>query len=175
MASSTVDSLRAERVELEAEVVARQAAREAAEAELDQALLNSSYTKIVAPVAGIIGKLTAEIGERAQPGQELLAIVRNDDLWVTANFKETQLVNLRRGMKATLHVDALDQELRGTVQSVAGASGDKYSILPPENASGNFVKVVERIPVRINLDKGQQMADLLRPGMSVEATIWFRQ
>ncbi len=175
VASSTTDSLRAEQAELEAAFASRQASEKAAKAALDQALLNLSYTRIVAPVAGIVGKLSVEIGEREQPGAELLAIVRNDDLWVTANFKETQLVHLRPGMKATVHVDALDTELRGTVESVAGASGEKYSILPAENAAGNFVKVVERIPVRINLAQGQQEAEFLRPGMSVEATVWLRQ
>ena len=152
---------------------AREAGAAAAKATLDQALLNLSYTKIIAPVDGIVGKRSVEVGQHVDPGEELLAIVRNDDLWVTANFKETQLSRMRRGEPATIHVDSFDRDFTGVVESLSGASGEKYSLLPAENATGNYVKIVQRIPVRIRLD-GQQDLDPLRPGMSVEATVWLK-
>ncbi|HUA33661.1 MAG TPA: HlyD family secretion protein [Candidatus Binataceae bacterium] len=152
---------------------ARVAGAAAAKATLDQALLNLSYTKIVAPVDGIVGKRSVEVGQHVDPGEELLAIVRNDDLWVTANFKETQLSRMRRGEPATIHIDTFDRDFTGSVESLSGASGEKYSLLPPENATGNYVKIVQRIPVRIRLD-GQQDIERLRPGMSVEATVWLK-
>jgi membrane fusion protein (multidrug efflux system) len=153
---------------------AREASVAAAKALLDQAELNLTYTKIVAPVAGIVGKRSVEVGQRIEPGQELLALVRNDDLWVTANFKETQLLRMHRGQPATVRVDTYGTDFQGHVESMAGASGDKYSLLPPENATGNYVKIVQRIPVRIRLDGQQGAAEKLRPGMSVEATVWLK-
>jgi membrane fusion protein, multidrug efflux system len=153
---------------------AREASVAAAKASLDQAELNLTYTKIVAPVAGIVGKRSVEVGQRVEPGQELLALVRNDDMWVTANFKETQLMRMHRGQPATVRVDTYGTDFQGHVESVAGASGDKYSLLPPENATGNYVKIVQRIPVRIRLDGQQGAVEMLRPGMSVEATVWLK-
>jgi membrane fusion protein (multidrug efflux system) len=100
-----------------------------------------------------------------------MAISQSDDVWVTANFRETQLKNMHAGQTATVHVDALDADLHGTVESFGGATGSRYSVLPPENASGNYVKVVQRIPVRIHLDAGQPGMDRLRPGMSVEPKV----
>ena len=101
-------------------------------------------------------------------------MVRVDDLWVTANFKETQLARIHRGQPVSIHVDTFDNDFHGYVESLAGASGDKYSLLPPENATGNYVKIVQRIPVRIRLDRQQDIEDHLRPGMSVEATVWLK-
>jgi membrane fusion protein, multidrug efflux system len=155
-------------------LASRQAAVEGARAALDQALLNLEYTRMVAPVAGIVGKRSVEVGERVEPGEELLAIVRDNELWVTANFKETQLDRVVPGERATIHVDTFGHDYSGRVLSIAGASGARYSILPPENATGNYVKVVQRIPVRIVLDPDQPEELDLRPGMSVEATIWLK-
>lgn len=152
---------------------ARQASVTAAKAALERSVLNLSYTKIAAPVDGIVGKRSVEVGQRVDPGEELLAIVRDDALWITANFKETQLAHMYRGQRATIHVDSYDADLDGYVESLSGASGQKYSLLPPENATGNYVKIVQRIPVRIKLANQQQTARL-RPGMSVEATVWLK-
>lgn len=144
---------------------------ESIEAQLEQARLNLSYTKIAAPVSGIVIKRSAEIGSHISAGQQLVTIVELGDLWVTANYKETQLRHIRRGQPATIHVDALDRDFRGSVQAIGGATGSIMSVLPPENATGNYVKVVQRIPVRIRLDPNQDGMERLRPGMSVEPSI----
>jgi membrane fusion protein, multidrug efflux system len=142
---------------------------------LKQAELNLSYTKLIAPVDGVVGKKTVESGQQVQPGQELMAIVPLNDIWVTANFKETQLKNIRVGQRATLKVDAFGgRTFNGHVDSFAGATGARYSILPPENATGNYVKVVQRVPVKIVFENGEDREHLLRPGMSVEPKIWVR-
>jgi membrane fusion protein (multidrug efflux system) len=109
-----------------------------------------------------------------QPGEQLLAVVALDDLWVTANFKETQLRRLRIGQPVRIKVDALAEKLDGTIESFAGASGARYSLLPPENATGNYVKVVQRLPVRIRFRPNQDPQHRLRPGMSVEPTVILR-
>jgi len=158
----------------EAELEARKASRELAHAQLKQAELNLSYAKILAPVAGIVGKKTVNIGDRVQPGQQLLALTQTEDIWVTANFRETQIEHLRIGQSAIVHVDALGRDYRGTVESFGGATGSRYSLLPPENATGNYVKVVQRLPVRIRLEAGQSELDRLRPGMSVEPKVRVR-
>jgi membrane fusion protein (multidrug efflux system) len=155
----------------EANVSIRQANVDLAEAQLRQAELNLGYTKILAPVSGIIGKKSLNVGDRVQPGQELLAITQIDRLWVTANFRETQLKHIRTGQRVSLHVDALDADFQGSVESIGGATGSRYSLLPPENATGNYVKVVQRIPVRISLDPGQPGLDALRPGLSAEPKV----
>ncbi|MDO8434068.1 MAG: HlyD family secretion protein [Candidatus Binatus sp.] len=152
----------------------RQASVKAARAALDQALLNHEYTKIVAPMSGVVGKKTVEVGQRVQPGQLLLAIVPLDDIWITANFKETQIRKLRPGQRVTIYVDSTDRDYDGYVEGLGGASGEKYSLLPPENATGNYVKVVQRLPIRIRLNSGQNGDRRLRPGMSVDATVWLR-
>jgi membrane fusion protein (multidrug efflux system) len=149
----------------------RQASLDAAKAQLAQAELNLSYAKLVAPVTGIIGKKSVSVGDHVAPGQELMALVATDDAWVTANFRETQLKKMHPGLEATVHVDAIDQDFHGSIESIGGATGSRYSVLPPENASGNYVKVVQRIPVRIKLDPGQAGFDRLRPGMSVEPKV----
>jgi membrane fusion protein (multidrug efflux system) len=140
-------------------------------AQLAQAELNLKYATIVAPVSGIIGKKSVAVGQNVSVGQQLMAIVPLDDLWVTANFKETQLRSMKPGQAVKIKVDAFDREYSGKVERIAGASGAKFSLLPPENATGNYVKVVQRIPVRIALDDGQNRDRVLRPGMSVVPSV----
>jgi membrane fusion protein, multidrug efflux system len=155
-------------------IASRQAAVQAAQALLDQALLNLSYTKITAPMSGVIGKKTVEPGQRVQPGEELMAVVPEDDVWVTANFKETQIRKMRPGQSVEIYVDALGRTYHGYVFGLGAASGEIYSLIPPENATGNYVKVVQRIPVRIAFDRGQNDDHRLTPGMSVEPTVWLK-
>jgi membrane fusion protein, multidrug efflux system len=138
---------------------------------LDQAELNLKYTTIVAPIDGIVGKKNVATGQNVSAGQELMAVVPLDNLWITANFKETQLEKMRVGEPVKIKVDAYDREYNGKIQRIAGASGARFSLLPPENATGNYVKVVQRIPVRISLDPGQNNDHLLRQGMSVTPTV----
>jgi membrane fusion protein (multidrug efflux system) len=142
-----------------------------AEAQLEQAQLNLSYARIVAPVAGIVMKRFAQVGSRVATGQQLLTISEVGDLWVTANFKETQLLHMRAGQRATIYVDSLDHDFTGAVDTIGGATGSIASTLPAENATGNYVKVVQRIPVRIKLDPNQDGLDMLRPGMSAEPNV----
>jgi membrane fusion protein (multidrug efflux system) len=144
---------------------------EQARADLHSAQLNLSYTKIYAPVSGVIGRKTVELGHRVQPGQGLLVIVPVDDIWITANFKETQLKRMRPGQLVTIRVDTFGRDYQGKVESLPGAAGPLFSLFPPENSTGNYVKVVQRFPVRIRLDKDQDGEHLLRPGMSVEPTV----
>jgi membrane fusion protein (multidrug efflux system) len=145
-----------------------------ARADVRTAELNFGYTKVYAPVGGIIGRKTVEVGQRIQPGQSLLAIVPVDDIWVTANFKETQLKHMQPEQPVTIHVDAFDRDYLGTVENLPGAAGTLFSLLPLENASGNYVKVVQRLPVRIRFDRGQDPKQTLRPGMSVEPRVKVR-
>ncbi len=140
-------------------------------AQLKQAQLNLSYTKITSPVDGIVMKRSAQVGARVAAGQQLLTISEVGYLWITANFKETQLIHMRPGQHATIHVDSFDGDFNGSVETIGGATGSVASTLPPENATGNYVKVVQRIPVRIKLDPNQTGLDRLRPGMSVEPTV----
>jgi len=143
-------------------------------AELEQAMLNLQYTRLSAPVNGIVSNRTVEVGQNVQVGQELMKIINLDDIWVTANFKENQLRLMRPGQRATISVDAYGKKYNGHVESVAGASGALFSLLPPENATGNYVKVVQRIPVKITFDPGETKEHILRPGMSVEPKVWVR-
>ena len=147
---------------------------EQARADLHIAQLNLSYTKIYAPVSGVIGRKTVELGQRVQPGQSLLVIVPIDDIWITANFKETQLKRMRPSQPVTIRVDTFGRDYKGKVESLPGAAGPLFSLFPPENATGNYVKVVQRFPVRIRFDKDQDAEHLLRPGMSVEPTVNVR-
>jgi len=149
-------------------------ALEQARADLHTSELNLSYTTIFAPVSGVIGHKTVEVGNRIQPGQSLLTIVPIDDIWITANFKETQLRRMRPGESVTIHVDSLGRSYRGSIEDMAGASGPLFSLFPPENASGNYVKIVQRFPIRIHIDPGQDPEHQLRPGMSVEAKVRIR-
>lgn len=154
---------------------ARSAAAKVAQqqAALDQARLNLSYCTIVSPVNGIASKKTVEIGQNVSPGQQLLVVVPVDDIWVTANFKETQLRAMKPGQRVKFSVDAYDHEYTGHVTGIGGASGSRLSLLPPENATGNYVKVVQRIPVRIDIDPGQNSDHRLRPGMSVDPKVYL--
>jgi membrane fusion protein (multidrug efflux system) len=154
-----------------AAVVSEEAAAKTEEVQVEKAQLNLGYTKISAPIGGIVMKRSAEVGMHVAAGQQLLTIAQLDDLWVTANFKETQLRNIRPKQKAVLHVDALNQDFQGYVDDIGGATGAITSVLPPENATGNFVKVVQRIPIRIRFNKDQPGLDRLRPGMSVEPEV----
>jgi membrane fusion protein (multidrug efflux system) len=151
-----------------------QAQAELKKAALEQAQLNLQYTVITSPVNGVVTNRTAEVGQNVSIGQELMRVINLDDLWVTADFKETQLKHMQVGQKATIHVDTNGKDYNGHVQSIAGASGAITSLLPPENATGNYVKVVQRIPVKITFDPGETNEHVLRPGMSVEPKIWIK-
>jgi membrane fusion protein (multidrug efflux system) len=142
-----------------------------AQADLNAAELDLSYTEIVAPVDGVVTHKAVEVGQIVEPGQGLLVIVPLQDVWVTADYKETQLADVRPGQKAEIHVDMYDETFTGHVDSIAGATGARLSLLPPENATGNFVKVVQRIPVKILLDPIPREKAILRPGMNVDVTI----
>jgi len=141
-----------------------------------QAELNLEYTTVKAPIKGIVSRKSVETGQVIQPGQPLMTIIPLDRVWVTANFKETQLANMRPGQRVKIEVDAYDgREFSGKVESLAAATGSRFSLLPPDNATGNYVKVVQRVPVRILLDEGQDPEQLLRPGMSVVPTVYTRE
>jgi len=144
-------------------------------AALDQAELNLQYTKIVAPVDGEVSNRTVEVGQNLSPGQEMMKVIPLNDIWITANYKETQLREMKVGQPVTIEVDANGRSYKGKVNSIAGATGALFSLLPPENATGNYVKVVQRIPVKIVLDPGENKDQSLRPGMSVEPKVWIRQ
>lgn len=150
------------------------AAVKRARAALEQAELNLRYTRVSAPVDGIVGRKSAEVGQNVQPGQVLLVLVPTGDIWVTANFKENQLRRLRPGQRARISVDAYGRTYDGYVESIGGASGARFSLFPPENATGNYVKVVQRIPVRLRFVRGQDQEHLLRPGMSVVPKVRVR-
>lgn len=147
-----------------------------AQAQLDQAQLNLSYTKILAPVTGVITRKSVEVDENISAGQNLLTLVSLEDLWVTANFKETQLKSMVAGQSVDIHVDATGKTYHGKVTQIGGATGSVLSLFPPENATGNYVKVVQRVPVRIdftNLAK-EDSDHVLRPGFSVEPKVWVK-
>jgi membrane fusion protein (multidrug efflux system) len=141
-----------------------------AEAALEQAEPNVSYTQIKAEIAGVVSRRSVEVGQMASPEKPLLAVVPLDDTWVVANFKEDQIAHMRPGQLAEIEVDAYDgQKLKGHIDSLAGGTGARFSLLPPDNASGNFTKVVQRLPVLVRIDG---VSDLdLRPGLSAKVTI----
>jgi len=141
---------------------------------LAQAELNLKYTKVYAPVTGVLSKRNVEPGQVVQAGQPVFSMVNLEDIWVTANFKETQLRKMVVGQGAKITVDAYGHEYSGHVESIGAATGARFSLLPPENATGNYVKVVQRIPVRIRIDKGQDPNHQLRPGMSVVPTVFTK-
>jgi membrane fusion protein (multidrug efflux system) len=158
----------------QAGVEARVAAVLSAKAQADQAELNLTYTKIYAPANGIVSNKSVEVGQRIEPGEQLLIVSQTEDIWITANFKETQLRKMHPGQDVVIHADTYDRKYHGYVQSMPGATGARTSLLPPENATGNFVKVVQRLPVRIRLKDGENNDHLLRPGMSVEPKVWLK-
>jgi membrane fusion protein (multidrug efflux system) len=153
-----------------------QAVADQKKAQLDQAELNLQYTKVIAPVGGAVSNRTVEVGQNVQPGQEMMKVIPLDegDLWVTANFKETQLKSIKPGQAAEIAVDATGKTYKGHVDSIAGASGERFSLLPPENATGNYVKVVQRIPAKIVFEPGETKGHELRPGMSVVQKVWIK-
>jgi membrane fusion protein (multidrug efflux system) len=152
----------------------REANLKAAQARADQAILNLDYTRIYAPADGIIGDKQGQVGMQVAPGQELFALTETTDIWVTANFKETQIRYMQAGQSVTINVDALSTKFQGYVEALPGGSGAVYSLLPPENATGNYVKVVQRLPVRIRFRPNQPGLDRLAPGMSVEPKVWLK-
>jgi membrane fusion protein (multidrug efflux system) len=140
---------------------------------LEQAQLNLGYTKIVAPVSGVVNK-TVVVGMNVQDGQQLLTVVPLDEVWVTANFKETQLKHMQVGQRAEINIDSSGRTFKGHVDSIAGATGPLFSLLPPENATGNYVKIVQRIPVKIVLEPGENRDRQLRPGMNVVPDVYLK-
>src|SRR5579863_7460640 len=140
---------------------------------LEQAQLNLQYTQIVAPVSGEVNK-TVVVGLNVQPGQQLLTVVPLDEVWITANFKETQLRQMKVGQRAEIHIDSSGKTFKGHVDSIAGATGPLFSLLPPENATGNYVKIVQRIPVKIVLEPGENRDRQLRPGMNVVPDVYLK-
>jgi membrane fusion protein, multidrug efflux system len=150
------------------------AAVEHAKAVLQQAELNLAYTHMTAPITGQVTQKSVDLGQYVSPGQLLFTIVPLDKVYVTANFKETQLEHVRPGQKARFHVDTYSETFEGVVDSIAGATGSRQALLPPQNATGNFIKVVQRIPVKILVKQTQDSQFVLRPGMNVEATIYTR-
>jgi membrane fusion protein (multidrug efflux system) len=150
------------------------AAAERAKAALQQAELNLAYTHIIAPITGQVTQRSVDLGQYVSPGQLLFTLVPLDQVYVTANFKETQMANVAPGQKVRIHVDTYSQEFEGVVDSIAGASGSRQALLPPQNATGNFIKVVQRIPVKILVKPNKNPSLVLRPGMNVEATIYTR-
>jgi membrane fusion protein (multidrug efflux system) len=159
-------------------VGAAEARLASAQAQVDQARasqegldLQLGYTRILAPVDGVVTRKFVEAGQTIQPGQGLLTLIPLHQTWVTANFKETQLARMKPGQEAEIKVDMNGVVLKGRVDSIAGSTGSRMSLLPPENAVGNFVKVVQRIPVKIRIDEAEAAKVILRPGMNVEATV----
>ena len=145
-----------------------------ARAAVDVAKLNLDRASVRAPTSGIVSRKSVEVGQIVQAGQPLMALTALDSVWVVANFKETQLDNMRVGQRADVSVDAYGRHYAGHVDSIAAATGATFSLLPPDNASGNFVKVVQRVPVKIVIDSDQNAAAVLRPGMSVNATVYLK-
>ena len=162
-------------IAMQRETVAQRRAGElAAKAQADQAELNLEYTLIYAPEDGIIGDKQVQVATQVAPGQELFALTQTNDIWITANFKETEVRKMRQGQSVTVYVDALGEKFDGYVENLPGGTGAVYSLLPPENATGNYVKVVQRLPIRIRIKTGQRDFERLVPGMSVEPKVWLR-
>jgi membrane fusion protein (multidrug efflux system) len=167
-APQQVQAIRARAASADAKVMQQRAA-------VQQAELNLQYAIVKAPTKGIVSKKGIEVGQVVQPGQPLMTLVPLEDVWVTANFKETQLRDMRPGQPAIVEVDAYGgREFKGHIESLAAATGSRFSLLPPENATGNFVKVVQRVPVHIAIDEKQDAQQLLRPGMSVTAKVYTK-
>jgi membrane fusion protein, multidrug efflux system len=160
---------------MKARAASAEAHVEQAKANLAQAELNLQYTVVKSPARGIVSKKSVNPGQVVQAMQPLLAIVESGEIWITANYKETQLSAMRAGQRAVVDVDAYGKTFEGHVDSISAATGARFSLLPPENATGNFVKVVQRVPVKIVLNPGQDPEHLLRPGLSVTPTVYTRQ
>jgi membrane fusion protein, multidrug efflux system len=151
------------------------AAAQQARAALEQAKLNLSYTKIYAPLSGIITRKSLEVGQNVSVGQNMMTLVSLDDIWITANFKETQLRHMEQGQRVEIKVDAYTRKYHGHVTQIGGATGSVLSLFPPENATGNYVKVVQRVPVRIDLDPNEDKDRVLRPGLSVVPSVRVKE
>ncbi len=145
-----------------------------AQAALHNAQLDLSYTQIIAPVDGVISRKSIEAGQRVQVGDLLLDLIPLNEVWIMADYKETQLSRVRSGQPVSIYVDTYNRSYQGQVESIGGATGSMNSPLPPENATGNFVKVIQRIPVRIRLDHSPDSSHPLLPGMSAEPTVHVR-
>jgi membrane fusion protein (multidrug efflux system) len=156
-----------------ADLATREASVESSKAQLEQARLNVAYCHVISPVAGIVMQRSAELGQRIAAGAQLLIVAQVDAPWITANFKETQLRKMHVGQRVTVKIDALNRSFTGEVESLSAATGDRASVLPAENATGNYVKVIQRLPVRIRLDPHQDGIEKVRPGMSVEPAVHF--
>ncbi|MBC3788737.1 HlyD family secretion protein [Spirosoma utsteinense] len=171
-ASTQTGVTNSQRRSTESQISVAQATVKQRQADLDLARLQLSYTIVRAPASGIISRRAVQVGQLIQPGQALCSVVGQESVWVTANFKETQLGQMQLGQPVDIDVDAFEgQKLTGRVGSFAGATGAKFSLLPPDNATGNYVKVVQRVPVRIEVEKNSPLYARLRPGMSVSVAV----
>lgn len=171
-ASAAADAAAAQHTAAIRQVASAQAQVAQKQADLDFAKLQLSYATVTAPAAGVVSKKSVEVGELVQPGQPLLAVVEDGELWVVANFKETQLRKMKVGQSVTFTVDAYPgRKFHGRVDSFSAATGAKFALLPPDNATGNFTKVVQRVPVKIVFAEGPDPEHPLRAGMSVDAVV----
>jgi membrane fusion protein (multidrug efflux system) len=170
-AEASLDAARQELDVLKAQRSAAEAAVKADEAQLEQASLNLSYTRILAPIDGMVGERSVQVGNYVGPGTTLMTVVPLDQVYIEANYREVDLLHVRSGQPVTIHLDAYDIDLKGTVDSVPPASGTTFAPIAPNNATGNFTKIVQRLPVKIVVTPGQPLARLLRVGLSVETTI----
>jgi membrane fusion protein (multidrug efflux system) len=170
-AEASLDAARRQLDVLKAQRSAAEAAVKAAEAQLEQARLNLSYTRIPAPIDGMVGERSVQVGNYVGPGATLMTVVPLDQVYIEANYLEVDLLHVRSGQPVTIHLDAYDIDLKGTVDSVPPASGAAFAPIAPNNATGNFTKIVQRLPVKIVVTPGQPLAKLLRVGLSVETTI----
>ena len=170
-AQAALDASRRQLAVLQAQKASQNSNAKADQARLDQARLNLSYTRILSPVDGMVGQRTVQVGNTVTPGSVLMAVVPLSEIYVTANYREVDLRHVRPGQHVTIHVDAYDMDLDGTVLNLPPASGAAFSPIPPNNATGNFTKIVQRLPVKIVITPGQRRAALLRVGFSVETTI----
>jgi membrane fusion protein, multidrug efflux system len=170
-AQASLDAARRQLEVIKAQRLAAQATVEADRAQLEQARLNLSYTQILAPVDGMVTERSVQVGNIVSPGAGLMAVIPLNQVYITANYREVDLTHVRSGQAATIHVDAYDMDLRGTVENIPPASGASFAPIQPNNATGNFTKIVQRLPVKIVLDPNQPLAQLLRVGFSVETTI----
>jgi membrane fusion protein (multidrug efflux system) len=170
-AQASLDAARRQLDVFKARISATEAAIRADEARLEQARLNLSYTQIRAPIDGVVGERSVQVGNYVGPGTTLMTVVPLDQVYIEANYLEVELLHVRGGQPVTIHVDAYDIDLNGTVVGVPAASGASFAPIAPNNATGNFTKIVQRLPIKIVVTPGQALAKLLRVGLSVETTI----
>jgi membrane fusion protein, multidrug efflux system len=170
-AQASLDAARRQLDVLKAQISATEAAAKADEARLQQARLNLSYTQITAPIDGMVGERSVQVGNYVGPGTTLMTVVPLNQVYIEANYREVELLHVRGGQPVTIHMDAYDIDLEGTVVGVPAASGAAFAPIAPNNATGNFTKIVQRLPVKIVVTPGQPLAKLLRVGLSVETTI----